>query len=564
MTKARPLVCGAVFSGLLLTLPLWLEALSYVRVVRLSLVEGAVYVERPGVAAAERGLVNVPLVQGAAVETADGFAEVEFESGAFARLTTDTRLHFTELALRDSGGRVTALSLERGTATFYAHLRSDDTFLVLTPYFQVSVPERAKFRVDVTSTGARLRVFTGEASVDSRAGLVSVSKDRMFEWYESNGQHVLARNTERDSWDEWNDDRDNVVHAPGQQAIPASLSYGLTDLQRYGRWSYLGGFGSVWQPIVSAGWLPFSFGRWIWDWRLGWTWVSFEPWGWLPYHYGSWYYDDRLGWVWVPDFFDAWSPARCFWVQRPGWIGWGPLPPRGRFGGGTPNDPSRPPRGTVAVSEDGFGRGEIGRLADEIPETGGARWRFVDGPRVEPDEFFRRATGSERVPLPGSADTPVGRPVSPQRSEPAPSFGRPSRPSAPPVSEEDPEVRPGRRPVAPPRSQPDEADVARPERVYQPWGPAAPARVNDSERGAGRNSPDGRERPEPRPRATFGPRPAPQEREAPRAAPPPPPRQAAPASRPSMPAPAASPRAPMAPREAPRPAHRPAPPPREQ
>ncbi|MEK7214440.1 MAG: FecR family protein, partial [Chloroflexota bacterium] len=321
MANARRLIRGGVLVSLfLLGFSLCLAAYSYVRIVRLSYVEGEVYVERPGTES-ERGIANLPLVHDAVVETAEGVAEIEFESDAFARLAANSWLHLTELALRDTGGRVTTLTLERGTATFYADPRRDDSFLVLTPYFQASIPKRAEFRVDLTSNGGRVLVFDGEVSLDTRAGAMNLGKGRMFEWDQTSQEFLVARNPERDSWDQWNAERDHQVDASRHEAIPVHLSYGAYDLQRYGQWSSLVGFGPVWQPYVAIGWSPFVSGRWVWYPHFGWSWVSYEPWGWLPYHYGNWHYDPFWGWVWVPGFFDVWSHARTLWVYQSGWVG---------------------------------------------------------------------------------------------------------------------------------------------------------------------------------------------------------------------------------------------------
>jgi len=493
---------------LLLALPVWLASYSHVRIVRLSLVEGEVYVARPGEAEWTPGVVNLPLVHDALLETANGAAEVEFESGAFARLATDARLHLAELGLLDTGGRVTLLSLERGTATFYAKLRDDDSFVVQTPYFQVSVAKRAKFRIDVFAEGGRVRVFTGEVNVESSTGTLTVSKDRMFEWHAASGQYLLARNPDDDAWDEWNNDRDNVVHAAAAKAIPAHLTYGLYDLARYGSWQYHPGIGLVWRPSrVAAGWVPFMDGRWLWYTGFGWTWISFEPWGWLPYHYGSWYFDPLRGWVWVPDFFDYWSPARCFWVQRPGWVGWGPLPPRGTFrdGGSTLAQPGKPLPGTVVVSEDGFARGELPKLLKRSAESDGQPWQFgvppahellrsVSGttgnrpgtPRTDRIEFDpetgryinrdrpRTRFGTESQQRPGEATTQGGE----KREPPRGTFGRPEKPRQPaiPSGPERPRVNPPERPrgeTGPPPAPPSRPPVVRPpaERTPPPTPP---------------------------------------------------------------------------------------------
>ena len=195
---------------LLLSLPLGLVAYSYVRIVRLSFVEGDVQVVLPGRVQPTRGLLHLPLERGAAVETPDGVAVVEFEDEALARLAPHSRLHLEELLLLDNGERVTQLFLERGTGTFNVRLRRGDSFEVVTPYFKLTVPKKARFRVDVGADGGRVRVFKGKVTVAEGANVVQVSKKQMFELDSAQGEYRLVRDQEWDQWDEWNDYRDDV------------------------------------------------------------------------------------------------------------------------------------------------------------------------------------------------------------------------------------------------------------------------------------------------------------------------------------------------------------------
>ena len=75
---------------------------------------------------------------------------------------------------------------------------------------------------------------------------------------------------------------------------------GLYDLDYYGDWQNVDGYGHCWAPRVDAGWSPYQMGYWYNDYPYGPTWVSSEPWGYAPYHYGRWaFVGDR--WYWVPD-----------------------------------------------------------------------------------------------------------------------------------------------------------------------------------------------------------------------------------------------------------------------
>src|SRR4030095_4352986 len=90
---------------------------SQVRIVRLSNVEGTVKVDRNSGEGYENAFLNMPMVEGMKLATKDdGRAEIEFEDGSALRLTPKSAVEFTTLALRDSGARVTTLTLRTGQA----------------------------------------------------------------------------------------------------------------------------------------------------------------------------------------------------------------------------------------------------------------------------------------------------------------------------------------------------------------------------------------------------------------------------------------------------------------
>ena len=96
---------------------------------------------------------------------------------------------------------------------------------------------------------------------------------------------------------------------------------GYEDLDEYGDWSYVAGYGRCWRPrVLVAGWAPYRFGHWAWVGPWGWTWVEDEPWGFAPFHYGRWAFASG-GWLWVP------GPSVVRPVYAPalvGWVGGGP------------------------------------------------------------------------------------------------------------------------------------------------------------------------------------------------------------------------------------------------
>jgi hypothetical protein len=100
--------------------------------------------------------------------------------------------------------------------------------------------------------------------------------------------------------------------------------YNIDELNSYGEWIDVEGYGRVWRPSVINSWQPYYNGHWTYS-GADWVWVSYEPFGWIVYHYGNWDCIDTYGWVWIPGD-NEWSPARVQWIEYGDYIGWSPLP----------------------------------------------------------------------------------------------------------------------------------------------------------------------------------------------------------------------------------------------
>ena len=403
---------------------------TYVRIVRLSLVEGDVQLMRAGEAQWESALMNMPIRNAYTLATGRGRAEVEFESGATARIASNSTLHFTELALA-GGGRITRLTLRQGTATFYANLSRNDLFEVHTPHLVTAITDDARYRVDVTSEGSWVSVWKGDVQIASISGVsYRLGKGRgVYVSAFDTSQVQLIRNAEPDSWDRWVSERDDVIlsatHA-AQRYTNSPYTYGLSDLYQYGNWYNVSGYGYGWQPYgVPFGWSPFWNGRWISIHGSGWTWVSHEPWGWLPYHYGSWTCVPGQGWFWVPGQFNQWNPAPVHWIQIGGHVGWVPRSPNDVPG----NPPVNLPYGPVVNTPRGVIGGTPNQHADLNPDDKPVfvlRAPLDDGVPIRPRGFSGATGPTPRTPDetgtagPGTVRAPggVGRPVTITPEEP--------------------------------------------------------------------------------------------------------------------------------------------------
>jgi hypothetical protein len=117
----------------------------------------------------------------------------------------------------------------------------------------------------------------------------------------------------------------NVSYKYASSNIP-----GLNDLDYYGDWQNVSGYGNAWRPRVDAGWVPYQQGQWTNNYPYGPTWVSSEPWGYAPYHYGRWANVSNQ-WYWIPEGVNTtpqYAPALVGFVPLDSnQIGWVPLGP---------------------------------------------------------------------------------------------------------------------------------------------------------------------------------------------------------------------------------------------
>lgn len=354
---------------------------SHIRIVRLSFVEGQVRYQRPG-QPWEDAKLNLPIEQGFALGTDDGFAEVEFEHGLSLRLANDSSAEFTELALED-GRRITKLNLSGGTAIVTADLAKGEEFSLGASNVRVSLDHKASFRVDTSGSESWITVLHGKVSVESGAGAQIVGGGHtLHENAEDLASSTIEKSPARDSFDKWVSQREEALSGARADSSSvlnvASYTAGFADLDLYGGWAAVPGYGLCWQPYgMGASWMPFLAGQWMFMGNTGWNWVSAEPWGWFPYHFGSWVVAPGMGWMWVPRGALSWQPATAAWVQANNQLGWSPTL-------ATPIKPTKTPttalRALILPSgSTAPGSINAGRVVDLTPQ-GAASARIVSGP----------------------------------------------------------------------------------------------------------------------------------------------------------------------------------------
>ena len=353
-------VCAALAGG---GVALWMKheqtasANALPNAARIQRVEGEVALNNGDAANAQNdqwiaATENQPFSVGDRIYTRDkSRASLAFTGRNFARLNPNTSLDV--LALNDAR---TQLALRDGSAMFdVGYLNSGDLFEVATPYGAVDFQQPGLYNVGISNGQVLVSVLSGLAQVVGLGGSGQISKGELLTLVGSAATDaVLSQIDGRDAgylvddyysyqYPRYYDGRyrdynaylsDPYYYDPYRRNVSYQYvnSYipGLYDLDYYGDWRNVDGYGNCWAPRVDAGWSPYQTGYWYNDYPYGPTWVSSEPWGYAPYHYGRWaYVSDR--WYWVPEATSVtpvYSPALVSFIPfAQNEIGWVPLAP---------------------------------------------------------------------------------------------------------------------------------------------------------------------------------------------------------------------------------------------
>lgn len=288
----------------LLAIPAFAD--SQARIVRLSDVQGSVEIDKNAGLGFEHAFINLPITQNVKLRTGDnGRAEIEFEDGSSMRMAPKTTVEFSKLALSDSGKRISEIHLVEGMA--YVNWLGKDDLAMNFSHEQISLDHAAHFRVDTSADTANLAVFKGDVDVEGPAGKVSVEKNKTATFNAADeDKYTVAKKVPEEPLDGW--DKDAVsYHNQYAKNNTSPYGYGVSDLNYYGSYSNLPGYGMMWQPyFMGVGWDPFMDGAWGFYPGYGYMFASAYPWGWMPYRYGNWMFVPGFGWGWQPGGWNTW------------------------------------------------------------------------------------------------------------------------------------------------------------------------------------------------------------------------------------------------------------------
>ncbi len=308
------------------------------RVGRLDFSEGSISFRPAGEDDWVTAVPNRPMVTGDDLwADEDSRAEVHVGSTAI-RLGPKSGITF--LALDD---HTTQIRLAQGSMILRVrHLDDDDSYEVDTPNLAFTLLQPGEYRLDVSEDGSQTiaTVWHGRGRVTGGGFTYTVVANQSAT-FTGNEQHLdydLGQIPEQDNFDSWAFARDDREDRADSANYVSREMTGYEDLDEYGDWSYVAGYGPCWHPrVIVAGWAPYRFGHWAYVGPWGWTWVEDEPWGFAPFHYGRWAYVNS-GWFWVPGpvvVRPVWAPALVAFVGGgPGFhfsagvgVGWFPLAP---------------------------------------------------------------------------------------------------------------------------------------------------------------------------------------------------------------------------------------------
>jgi len=296
--------------------------------------------------------VNQPFTVGDRIYTRDNaHASLAFTGRNFARLNPNTSLDVLSLA-----DQRTQLALRDGSAVFdVGYLQPGDLFEVATPYGAVDLQQPGLYDIGINNGNVLVSVLSGLAQVVGLGGSGQINKGEMLTLLgQTAADVVLSRIDGRNAgylvddyyayqYPRYYDGRyrdynvylndpdyfDPYRRTSSYQYVNSYIP-GIDDLDYYGDWRNLDGYGYSWSPRVDSGWAPYQEGYWLTDYPYGPTWVSEEPWGYAPYHYGRWAYVGNQ-WYWVPDnvnTYPSYSPALvAFMPFAQNEVGWVPLAP---------------------------------------------------------------------------------------------------------------------------------------------------------------------------------------------------------------------------------------------
>ena len=132
--------------------------------------------------------------------------------------------------------------------------------------------------MEVQATDVVLATFNGNLKVEGPSGDVEVGKNKSATFdLADNNKFTVAKDVQSlplDAWDK-SQTKYEQTYATRGSYNNYPYGYGVSDLNYYGNYYNVPGYGTMWQPyFAGVGWDPFMDGAWIFYPGAGYMWVS--------------------------------------------------------------------------------------------------------------------------------------------------------------------------------------------------------------------------------------------------------------------------------------------------
>ena len=224
---------------------------SAAKVARISLVQGDVSTLRGDSKDWIAATANTPMTGGDAIATGPASrTEVQFDVANVLRLDQSSEAaiaEFTRTRIR--------LQVASGLVNFVILRGTEVSVEIDTPNMAIHTLGEGVYRLQVNSPDyAELKVGRGRAEVTAGRGTMQVGGGQtIFVKGRADPDYQLAPATVRDAWDRWNDERDHTIADAQAWKYTNRYYTGSEDLDRYGDWALVPGYGWCWTPYEDAG-----------------------------------------------------------------------------------------------------------------------------------------------------------------------------------------------------------------------------------------------------------------------------------------------------------------------
>jgi hypothetical protein len=226
------------------------------RVARLNYMEGSVSFQPGGESDWVDAVLNRPLVTGDNL-WADENSRAEVHVGSTAlRLGPKTGITLLEVS-----DRAAQIRLAQGSLIVKVrHVDDEDSYEIDTPNVAFTVLQPGDYRIDVDPDGSRteVTVWHGRGEVTGGGSSYTVVADQHATFTGSDHlDYDLGQIPDQDGFDNWALDRDQIEDRSDSANYVSREMTGYEDLDEYGDWSYVAGYGTCWRPrALVVGWAP--------------------------------------------------------------------------------------------------------------------------------------------------------------------------------------------------------------------------------------------------------------------------------------------------------------------